>query len=207
MRMAGPDVVLFVVGALLFGGASAAIVTSDGGIDALTGGGGSALGVFTVTYGTDVVEGEAQQVADFGSTGPVQFDVNNTRVSKVFVVLSCSDAAVGPAAFQVTVTVEGPNGIATEPQTVACGNVEIPVDVTPVPPATNVQGATQAGAEANIPQEANATKAVGTWKVSVSGQRGGVSPPGGLPVNPGNPSGSIALDVEIWEPTLAPVQK
>lgn len=202
MRMAGPDIVLFVVGALLFSGATAAIVTREGGVGAL-GAGGSALGIYDVTYSTRTVEGEAAAVASFASHTS-EFDVNNTDVSVVTIVIACTDPVPAGSTYALRVEVTAPNNLTVEPQDVQCGAVEIPVEVTPVPSRTTIQGGTAAEARANLGRDANATKALGTWTVTVTGSRGAA--PIGLP-GPAVPSGSIALKVETWEPTLTPVQK
>jgi hypothetical protein len=199
--MAGPDIVLFVVGALLFSGATAAIVTRDGGVGAL-GGAGSASGVFNVAYATRVIEGEGADVGSFASH-TAEFDVNNTAVSKVILVIECSDPVPAGVPYGIHVEVTAPNGIAVDPVDVNCGNVEIPIDVTEVPADTSVQGRTEDEARANLPQDANATKAVGAWTVTITGSRG----PSPLPLPAGTPNGRIALNVEAWEPSFAPVQK
>lgn len=203
MRMAGPDLVLFVVGALLFGGASYAIV-QQGGLAALTES-HSPVGQFTVTYDTHLTPvGDAQPVADFRNA-EATFDVNATNVAKVVVTIACTDAqgaAVAPFTLQITVT--GPN-ITADPVSAPCGaDVEVPIDVTPVPTQTTVPGDTESEARENLPADANATKAQGTWTVSVTGGRsaGGTLPvPGQIP----GPTGEIALATEQWEPHFAAV--
>ena len=205
MRLAGPDVVLFLVGALLFSGATAAIVTREGGVGAL-GGGGSALGVYTVTYNTEEsAVGEAAAVASFAS-GEASFVVNSTDVSRVIVVVDCNDPVPGPAAFTLTMEVTPPEGsnITVEPQQVACGDVEVPIDVAEVPSDTAVRGSTPDEARQNLSPDANATKAQGTWTVRVTGSRGAAPT---LPVPGSAPSGTLALKVETWEPAFTPVQK
>ena len=203
MRMAGPDVVLFVVGALLFGGATAAIVTSEGGLGAITGG-GSPTGVYTVTFATRTVDGEPADLPSFTS-GEATFNVNNTRVSTVTVVVTCSDPVPAGSTFSFTVAVAGPNGIAAEPATGRCGQpLEVPVEVAAVPATTTVQANTEAEAIQAVADDANATRAVGTWTVTVTGSRGA---PALLPGGATDPRGSVLLRVETWEPNPAPVAK
>lgn len=206
MRMAGPDIVLFVVGALLFSGATAAIVTREGGIGAL-GEGGSALGIYNVAYSTEEsAVGEAASVS-FGS-GEASFDVTSADVSKVVLVVECSDSVPGPAGYTVTVEVTPPAGsnLTYEPQSVSCGSAEVPFDVADVPPGGTVRGGTPDEARANVGADANATKAMGKWTFKVTGARNGPAAPLPLPAQT-VPSGSLALKVETWEPTLTPVQK
>lgn len=202
MRMAGPDIVLFIVGALLFSGATAAIVTREGGVGAL-GAGGSALGIYDVTFPTKDIAGQDDTVDSFASH-TVEFTVNNTDVSTVTIQISCTDPVPAGAAYTLHVEVVAPNGITVPPSDVGCGAVEIPVKVADVPERTTVQGGTPAEARAKLAQDANATRAVGAWTVTVSGSRGAA--PIGLP-GPTVPRGSITLMVEAWEPVLSPVQK
>jgi hypothetical protein len=81
--------------------------------------------------------------------------------------------------------------------------IEIDVPVAAVPPSTAAQGRSKDAAIATLPKDANATKAVGEWKVVVNGARGGSVP--GLPA--GDPSGTLALLAETWTPELTPVVK
>lgn len=201
MRVAGPDIVLFAVGALLFAGAATAIVTSEDGLAAITGT-TSPSGAFTVTYGTTTVDGETADVADMTSAD-VSFTVNNTRVSTVTVVVECADNVPGPAAFRITVAVAGPNGIASDPVSGACGApVEVPVEVAPVPEATTIEARTEEDARESLQDGPNATRAVGDWTVTITGTRG---TPVGLPT--GNPGGSVTMRVETWAPAFSPVAK
>ena len=203
MRMAGPDVVLFLVGLLLFSGATAAIVAREGGVDAFTGS-GSASGIYNVAYATRVIEGEESAVPSWASA-TVDFDVNNTQVSRVILVVECADnVPVAAAPYTLTIEVSAPNNLTVEPITVPCGSTEVPIDVTSVPAATSVQGRTEEEAAGNLGQDANATKAVGTWTFTVTGSRG--SAPSALPV-PAPSNGRLALNVEAWEPSFTPVQK
>ena len=206
MRMAGPDIVLFLVGALLFTGATAAIVTRDGGLDAF-GGGGSALGFYSVAYTTaETAVGEAASVS-FDS-GEASFDVNQTNVANLIVVIECSGDVPGPAAFTITLTVTPPasSGLTVEPQQIGCSNQEVVIPVTAVPETGTVRGGSEAEARENLGQDANATRAQGTWTVAVSGSRGGG--PATIPGLPaGTPTGTIATKVETWEPAFTPVQQ
>lgn len=196
MRMAGPDLVLFVVGALLFGGASYAIV-AEGGV-----GSSSALGVFEVSFDTSAEEVGSEDVQSFRSAS-AEFDVSADRVSKVVVTVQCADPAGAAAPFTLQVAVEGPNGLGAPPQSGTCGQpLEIPIEVAPVPADTTVQARTEEEARERVQSE-NSTAAQGTWTVTVTGGRSAPA----LPVNPGDPGGSIALSVEQWAPTFTPVQR
>lgn len=209
MRMAGPDILLFVVGAVLLLGASF-FIYEQGGPSALAGaGGGAGGGVFDVTYATsDVSQGAAKQVADY-SSAKADFTVNQSDVSKLSFTVSCADTVPGGApagSFSLTITIAAPAGVtAPKPSTVACGSTKIDIPIADVPAKTVARGSDASSAAASIPQDANATRAVGTWSVSVSGSRAGGTPLPGLPA--GNPSGSIALSATVWKPTLTPVTK
>lgn len=198
MRMTGPDIVLFVVGAVLFGGATYAIVNMDGGL----GGTGSALSQFTVTWSAKETEVGS---ADVGSVRDAEtsFDVATEGVTTVTVVVACSDPVPGPGAFNVQIAVEGPNGLTGEGSGACNGEISIPVEVDAAPSDTIVRGSLESEARENLPVSENATRAVGTWTVSVSGGRAG-----GLPGLPGtDPSGTITLTVETYEARLSPIQK
>lgn len=198
MRMTGPDIVLFVVGALLFGGATYAIVNMDGGL----GGTGSPLSSFTVTWAateTEVGSVDVGSVRDAEET----FDVTTTGVTTVTVLVACSDPVPGPGAFNVQISVAGPNGLTGEGSGACNGEIAIPIEVDTPPADTSVRGDLESEARENLPVSANATRAVGTWTVSVSGGRAG-----GLPGVPGtDPAGTITLNVETYEARLSPLQK
>lgn len=205
MRMAGPDIVLFVAGALLFGGASFAIV-QQGGLGAL-GEEASALGVFDVTFETRRAEIETQQVASFRSD-ELTFELNATNVATAFIVVECTDTQVGSASpFSIEVTVTPAGNATGATSTGNCGTpIEIAIPVTEVPDATRVSGTTETEARANYVADANATAAQGTWTVTLSGARS--SPTGPLPgqVPAPAPGGSVRFEVEQWEPRFSAVQ-
>lgn len=198
MRMAGPDVVLFIVGALLFGGALTAIIVTQG-PGAFSGTAGGA-GAFTVSWPTTTKDLAKVQVADF-SAASASFKVDQTNVGNVTVKVNCQDSPVGGAAsFALTVKVEGPSGIAPVTKNANCGDrIEIPVHVQNAPPATAVANSDDVPAASTVGQ--------GDWKVTVSGQRpapGGV----GLPL-PGqtNPGGDIGLTVETFAAKVESIGK
>lgn len=205
MRMAGPDVVLFVVGALLFSGATAAIVTREGGVGAL-GAGGSALGVYNVAYATRTIEGESADVPSWASA-TAEFTVNNTRVTRLLLAIECADPVpAGAAPYTLRIEVAAPNNITVDPIDVGCSTTEIPIEVTPVPSLTTVRGRTEEEARANLPEDANATLAVGIWTFTVTGSRTPpaipIAPPAAIPAN-----GQMTLNAEAWEPSFTPVQR
>lgn len=199
MRMAGPDIVLFVVGAVLFGGATYAIVAMDGDV-----GSTSAIGVFNVDWAPETVEIGELDVANMRSASET-FEVNQTRILGVVVTVGCNDpAGATPLTFSVQVTVEGPGGITGEGSG-ACGSdivVEIP-DLGELPEPTNVAGSTSGEARENL-GEGDPSPAAGTWTVGVSGARQAGAPVG-LPV--GDPTGSITFAVEVAAPQFTPVQR
>lgn len=202
MRIAGPDVILFAVGLLLFSGAGYALVQQGGA--GVLGQGGSPTGFYDVAFPTSTVAvGEPASVPTFQGASAT-FQVNATNVKTVIVDVKCNDPVPG-GTFQLTVTVEGPNNLTTEqPVRGACGSaVQVQVPVAAPPEAATAQGSTEEDAKASLPTDANATAAQGEWKVTVTGSRGGTPLPG-IP-GPGAPSGSIEMSVERWEPKLSPV--
>lgn len=205
MRMAGPDIVLFVAGALLFGGASFAIV-QQGGLGAL-GEETSALGAFDVTFETRRAEIETQDVASFRSA-ELTFDVNATNVATAFIVVECTDSQVSSASpFTIEVTVTPAGNATGATSTGNCGSpIEITIPVAEVPAATRASGTTESEARANFPASENATAAAGAWTVTLSGARSG--PTGPIPgqVPAPAPSGTVRFEVEQWEPRFSAVQ-
>lgn len=201
MRMAGPDVVLFVVGALLFGGAGYAIYSEGSGLR----GASSALGVFEVTYATAQREvgSEAIEVRD----GSVVFDVTDANVASVVVTIDCSDGAAGNAlAFTLEVTVTGPNGLASEASGTCGTPIEVEVPVAEAPTRNTVAGSTEEEARENLPVSENATAAQGAWTVTLTGDRA-AGPGPALPVPIPDPTATATLKVAVWEPSFAPVQR
>lgn len=204
MRMAGPDLVLFVVGLLLFGGASYGIYL-QGGLSALSEQ-HSALGTFDVAYETSVVAVGSPVAISNMRAGEASFDVEAGNVSKVIVTITCSDSqASALGSFTMEVRVAGPTNVSETTATGACGSdIEIPIDVAPVPAATRVAGDDESDARESLAADANATRAQGEWTVTIAGARSGVPGPLGGQVPP--PSGTIALSVEQWEPRFTAVQ-
>lgn len=200
MRVAAPDVILFVVGLVLFAGAGYALVQQEG--SGVLGSGGSPTGVYTVTFPLETVEVDEASVANFASAN-AEFQVNATNVKRVLVTIDCNDPLPGTT-YNLRVEVEGPN-VTAEPAFGRCNEafeVEVPVADAPVSAAT--EGGTEEEARANLPPSENATKAQGLWTVTVTGSRGGTPLPG-LPQ--GQPSGAVVLSVERWEPELSPVTR
>jgi len=202
MRMAGPDIVLFVIGALLFGGATYAIVSSPSGL----GGAGSPLGLFTVTFDEETVELDSQTAPSLRDA-TLEFEVAAANVSSLEFVIACTGTAgdVGPVAFTLAVQVTGPNGLAGE-GTGSCGQgVVVPIEVAPMPESTSAQGSDEAEATANVPEQPSARAAQGTWTVEIAGSRSGAPSP--LPINPSDPGGTVTLNAIEWTPRLAPVTR
>lgn len=200
MRMAGPDIVLFVVGLLLFGGAGYAIVTSEGGLA----GSGSALSTYAVTWSTSEVEIGSEAVSSFRDTS-IPFTVTEQNVTALVFTISCTDPPGAAVPFQVTATVTGPSGNATEPVDAACGtDIVIDVPVADVPDPTNVRGATEEAARENLALAGNATNAVGEWTLTLTGERGDAPV---LPVPVAEPTGIATLAAQTWTPEFAPVQR
>lgn len=203
MRIAGPDVILFVVGLLLFAGASYAIY-QEGGFSAQT----SPLGVFTFAHAT--ADERATDIdVDSYQSGSATFVLNQTDVSKVTVVVACTPATQAPATYEISVTVTPPPGSNLTEATGSgqCGaDIAIEIPVTNVPTNGTVEGTTLEEAQANY-RAANATLAQGEWEVAWSGSYAtpaGPPIPNPIPVPP--PGGSIGVDVERWTTTFTPVQ-
>ncbi|HEX2022446.1 MAG TPA: hypothetical protein VHH36_07015 [Candidatus Thermoplasmatota archaeon] len=205
MRMAGPDVALFIVGLLIFAGAGYALYEQDAFSSA--GQQASALGLFNVAYATESVALDPVPVPSMRA-GTAAVKVNQTDVSKVTVVVACQDQAAGgaAAAFTVTIDVVGPDNL-TGSGSGACGGtgVAVAIDVAPVPGATSAQGATEPEARAKLAQAPNATRAVGDWTVTISGGRAGTG--GVLPQDPTAPAGTVTFTLDVWTPKFSPVQK
>lgn len=198
MGMAGPDIVLFVVGFVLFAGAGYALVAQGD-----LGGGGSPTGAYSVLFPLSKVEAGKANVPDFG-TSSVTVPVTLTNVSKVTVTFACNDVVPASGTFTVQVNIEPPNGLEKVTKGATCsGKMEFDVPVASVPPPTAVAGRDKNAAAATLGSDANATRAAGDWKISVSGARGGT--PVGLPA--GNPSGTVTLVASQWAPELTPVVK
>lgn len=200
MGMAGPDIVLFVVGAVLFGGATYAIVALDGDV-----GSTSALGVFQVTYGAELTEIGAEDVASLRSA-TATFDLNLSAPLRAIVTVSCADGPgqIGAVPFTLQVAVEGPNGQTGEGNGQCGEDVLVEVPLGEMPPATSVSGRTEEEARANLPRSDGADAASGTWTVTVTGARASQQPVG-LPVV--DPAGTITFSVEEAAAQLAPVQR
>lgn len=202
MRMAGPDIVLLVVGALLFGGATYAIAQQPGGLT----GQASAAGVFSVTFPLSEAEIGNEAVGSYRSAS-VTFDVTQENVTRLTFTAVCNDAASAAVPFTITLTLTPPAGItAPGPVSGPCGSdLSLPIDVASAPADSAVPGTTEDEARENLAEQDNATAALGTWTVDVSGARG---PTGGLPLpGAGDPGGSISLIAETWAPRFAPVQR
>lgn len=191
MRMAGPDILLFAVGLLLFSGASYALV-QQGGL------GSSATGVYDVTHPVETIEVGKQAVPNFASA-TATFTVNATTVSKVTIVIACTDTVPG-GTFRLQVQVEPPaaSGLKADPKAGPCGTpIEIPVEIAPVPASGTVQAADIEDARVKGSADGDGAKAVGDWKVTVNGARQ-AGPLPGVPGAAGNPGGSITLNADTW---------
>lgn len=196
MRMAGPDIVLFAVGALLFGGAVYALAL-QGGFAALSGGANAAL--YDVTFTAKTIEAGKQAVSDYTSA-KATFNVNESNVTKVTIRIACADPVPAGNTFNLQIRVEAPNGLTVPPKTGACGTtIEIPIKLATLPGKLAATGATPDEAIQNLPADANATRAKGAWTITVNGGRG---TPVAIPA--GNPSGNIILNVDSWDARALP---
>lgn len=203
MRMAGPDIVLFVVGLVLFSGATYGLMTQEGGLAAALGGSSSALGVYQVSYTTHAHEVRTENVQNMAGTRDIAFVVKDGNITTATVTVTCSDpAAALPAGFSLAVRVQGPNGLAKEASATCAQGVTIDIPVAGVPSDTVVAGRTDTEARDNLQPAEDADKATGEWTVTVTGARQGQT---GLPA--GNPSGSVTLTITQWEPRFTPEQR
>lgn len=195
MRMAGPDIVLFVVGALLFGGAAYALAL-QGGMAALSGGAPASL--YEVTFTGKTIEAGKQAVSDY-SSAKATIEVTEANATKVTITIACADP-LPAGTFNLQIRVEAPNGLTVPPTAGACGtNVVIPVEISKLPATLAAVGSNAEEAIRSIPPDTNATRALGTWTITVNGARG---PAPALPA--GNPSGSIVLTVDTWDAAALP---
>lgn len=200
MRMAGPDIVLFVVGLLLFGGAGYAIIASDGGLSAT----GSASGVFNVAFTTSEAEIATEGVGSFRDAS-IPFTIEELNVSLVTFTIDCQDPAAGAVPFQLTITVTSPNGTASDPETTACASgIVIDFPVATVPPPTVASGNSEAAADEDLAERATSSAAVGEWTLTITGDRSGAPV---LPVPVAEPTGSATLTVQKWEPEFTAVPR
>jgi hypothetical protein len=199
MRMAGPDIVLFVIGAVLFGGATYAIVSLDDEVGGQT----SALGVFDVAWSAQTVEIGSENVANMRSATQ-EFEVTEERILALHVTVACSDpAGTTPIGFSLQVRVEGPNGTTADGNGPCGSDIVIDIPLGEMPPAMSVAGSTEAQAREN-PAAPATSPGVGTWTVTVSGARAAQTP---IPLPAGDPSGSITLTADVATPSFTPVQR
>lgn len=200
MRMAGPDIVLFVVGLLLFSGAGYAIITSDEDLSAS----GSASGVFNVAWTTSEAEIATEGIDSFRDA-TLLFTIETLNVSLVTFTIDCQDPAGTAVPFQLTITVTSPNGTSEEPSTAACApGIVVDFAVADVPPATVARGSTPDAAREDLAGRVTSSAALGEWTLTITGDRSGAPV---LPVPVGEPTGSATLSVQTWEPAFTPVPR
>jgi len=200
MRMAGPDIVLFVIGAVLFGGATFAIVALDDGV-----GDTSALGVFQVTYAAQLREMGSEDVASLRSA-TVQFEADATHPLRAVVLVECANAPaqLGAVPFRLQVDVQGPSGQSAQGSGQCGQSLVVEVPLGSMPPDTNVAGRTEEQARENLAPSPDAAAANGTWTVTVSGSRGQTTP---APIPVVDPAGTITFSIEEAAPRFAPIQR
>lgn len=129
MRIAGPDVVLFVIGLLLFSGSVYGLVAT-GAFEGDT----SALGAYSLSWSEETEETTLTEFATENSA-PFNFTINENGVLAVTVVVACQHAATTPPGVttSVDVTLTGPNGL-NGTGAGECGSpvtIDIPVDELP----------------------------------------------------------------------------
>ena len=203
MRMAGPDIVLFVVGALLFGGATFAIVKTEGG--STLGSPGAASGAYSVTFTEKELLTKGADVPD-AAAGTADLAVALDNVGTIQVSVSCADPSPAPVGqLSIQVAIAGPNGLKGSGSG-ACGTpVVVKIPIAQKPSDTSASGNTQSDAEKSLAAPENATAAKGSWKVTITGGRG---TPVGLPAGtPAEPAAHIELKAFGWTPKLTPLGK
>jgi hypothetical protein len=194
MRFAGPDVVLFIVGALLLSGSVYGIYAIGG----LEGGGGA--GAYQVEWSESTSE---TIVASFNGDDsvPFAFDVNATSALLVTVTVDCAHAAAlpGQIAAGITVTVEGPAGSGEGSGT--CGSpVTVEIPIAEKPAEMVLEGDSQRDAERRALARLGG-EAVGEWTGSVTFSTAG----GGLGGTVTPHSGDVNVALTKAVPKASPV--
>ncbi|HWG92152.1 MAG TPA: hypothetical protein VNZ52_14980, partial [Candidatus Thermoplasmatota archaeon] len=181
MRMIGPDFALFIVGALLFAGATYGLVVSENGLGGS--GGSSNVNTFNVAWKL------SEQTSDVGTMteGAGALDkvstVNGTGIEKVVFVISCNDPNPARAQVPFVYTVEitqVPEGV-TAPaamEGVSCGPHEMVVPVQPRPKDSQVNAGDAATAKTEAAKLTNSTGS-GDYGISIVGNNRAGPPLGG----------------------------
>lgn len=196
MRIAGPDVVLFVVGLVLFSGAGYALVET-GGL------GASATGIYDVRYASADVELASGTIASYQSAS-VPFTLDRVGLASLTIALTCTDTVPG-GTYNYQVQVEPPAGsnVTVDPVGGACNGerlIEVPLSTPPNATAT-LQADSLDEANARAAQWETDTSYRGEWTVTIAGARGGAGPIPGLPAAP--PAGSLVVTGKAWNATVA----
>lgn len=200
--MIAADAILLVAGLLLFGGATAGLV-SMGGFETIVQQ-TSPTGLFNVTFALSTLTLAEKTVTSYAS-GSLNFEVTTPNMTKLKFSVLCTDPAPsGMPPYEVTVRVEGPNGTTGGPKTANCGtSLEIDIPLANPPSPGTVPGETEKEARGNLATSPNGTKALGTWKVTYSGKRAT------LPLQPdlAVPGGTVRLGGEEWKAKLTAIPK
>ncbi len=199
MRLAGADVVLFIVGAVLFTGSVYGLAREG----AFGGGATSVYGLFNVGYASAEETLDATTF-DTQPTVDVAFEVNGTGVQSVTLRIECAHATnIGPASTTISVDVAGPNGLAGSGSGACGGAFDVPVEVFPAPKGGTIEAANEAEARARASARLNAN-ATGDWTATLSFS----SQASAIPVTPIQWSGSVTpVLTRVSVATVAPVQK
>lgn len=200
MRIIVADVVILVVGLLLFASAGTALYVRGDLSTATT----SPIGLYNVVVSESTKEIDTQSVSSMQSASP-RFRVGDGNVTVVLVEVTCTDNQVGAASpFTYGVTVTGPQNLrgSSGPGRPCSGIQRIEVPVAAAPSTTSAQGGSPGEAEQSLMSSANRTRAQGDWTVTISGSRSNAGP---LPVPA--PQGSVTLSVTQWRAALTPVSR
>lgn len=199
MRMAGPDVVLFFAGLLLFSGSAYGLWVTGG----LSGGGTSPFNAFTLDWASSE---ETQSLATFETVPEQAFTLewNETGATQIVFTISCSLAQPVPG-VTVTMDVEltTPNGTA-EPVSGTCGTpLEIPFVFDEAPENGGTVQAPDADSAQRDAAASLGRAGVGTYSgvVRFTSQNAIPVP---VPVQV-DYSGEIAAVVTTWSATATPL--
>lgn len=182
MRMFGPDLVLFVVGALMLGGATYGLIVTP---PAGSAGGDSNLGLYKVSWKEATNESDGGRFTEGGAAIDATTNVTGTNLGKIIFSLDCKDPSPAASAqpfrysFEVHMVPEG----VTKPEAqtgIACGKVtEIEVPIQAKPADTQISSGTLERAKTDAANLGNATGS-GDYHFKLSGARGQSIPVGAL---------------------------